>query len=155
MAMYSSQKQSDEGRKGRGDWQTIFDYLIEWGTQSQLLPGISKFGRTALVVRLCNCITPWRSHRLISYLRIFRYFVEPKSSLPCSQEPSTRPDPEPDESGPYHPILSLRSILLLSYKLRLGFPIGLFSSGFPTETLYAFLFSLCVIHGLPVLQAKL
>jgi hypothetical protein len=28
-------------------------------------------------------------------------------SLPCSQEPSIGPYPEPDESSPYHPILYL------------------------------------------------
>jgi hypothetical protein len=31
--------------------------------------------------------------------------MEPEGSLPRSQGPST--DPEPDESIPYHPILSL------------------------------------------------
>jgi len=31
---------------------------------------------------------------------------------------------------------SCRSILILSYHLRLGLPSGLFPSGFPTETLY-------------------
>jgi hypothetical protein len=39
-----------------------------------------------------------------------------------------------------HPI-SLRSILVLSSYLRLGLPSGLFPSGFPTNILYAFLFS--------------
>ena len=34
-----------------------------------------------------------------------------------------------------HPI-SWRSILMLSIHLRLGFPSGLFPSGFPTKTLY-------------------
>jgi hypothetical protein len=33
--------------------------------------------------------------------------MEPKSSLPCSQEPSNGPYSEPDQSSPYHPILSL------------------------------------------------
>jgi hypothetical protein len=32
--------------------------------------------------------------------------MEPESSLPCSQEPSTGPYPKPDQSSPYHPILS-------------------------------------------------
>jgi hypothetical protein len=33
--------------------------------------------------------------------------MELENSLPYSQEPSTGPYPEPDESSPYHPILSL------------------------------------------------
>jgi hypothetical protein len=37
--------------------------------------------------------------------------------------------------------ISLRSILILSTNLRLGLPSGLFPSGFPTNVLYAFLFS--------------
>jgi hypothetical protein len=32
--------------------------------------------------------------------------MEPEGSLPCSQEPSTGPYPAPDQSNPYHPILS-------------------------------------------------
>jgi hypothetical protein len=32
--------------------------------------------------------------------------MEPKRSLPCWQESSTAPYPEPDQSSPYHPILS-------------------------------------------------
>jgi hypothetical protein len=42
---------------------------------------------------------------------------------------------------PVHTILSsLRSILIFSTHLRLSLPSGLFPSGFPTNTLYAFLF---------------
>jgi hypothetical protein len=32
--------------------------------------------------------------------------MEPEGSLPCSQEPSTGPYPELDQSTPYHSILS-------------------------------------------------
>jgi hypothetical protein len=42
------------------------------------------------------------------------------------------------QSTPSHPI-SLRSILILSYHLRLVLPSGLFPSGFPIKILYAFL----------------
>jgi hypothetical protein len=34
--------------------------------------------------------------------------MEPEGSLPCSQELSTGPDPEPDKSNPHHPLLSLK-----------------------------------------------
>jgi hypothetical protein len=54
--------------------------------------------------------------------------MEPEGSLPCSQEPSTGPCPEPDQSDLYHPILSLRSMLILSSHLRLGLSNGLFPS---------------------------
>jgi hypothetical protein len=33
--------------------------------------------------------------------------MQPESSLPCLQEPSTGPYPEPDQSSPYHLILPL------------------------------------------------
>jgi hypothetical protein len=78
-----------------------------------------------------------RSCQLCSHSRTSQYFMEPKGSLRCSQEPSTGPYPEPDRSSPYH----LRSLLILSTHLRLGLPSGLFPSGVPTNILYAFLFS--------------
>jgi hypothetical protein len=32
--------------------------------------------------------------------------MQPESKLPRSQEPSTGPYPEPDQSSPYHPTLA-------------------------------------------------
>jgi hypothetical protein len=43
--------------------------------------------------------------------------------------------------------ISGRSILILSTHLRLGISNGLFPSGFPTNILYAFLFSPFVLHN--------
>jgi hypothetical protein len=48
-----------------------------------------------------------RSRQLCSYSRSSQHFIEPEVSLPCSQETSTGPYPEPDQSSSYHPILSL------------------------------------------------
>jgi hypothetical protein len=31
--------------------------------------------------------------------------MEPESSLPCSQQPTTGPSPDPDQPSLYHPIL--------------------------------------------------
>jgi hypothetical protein len=66
----------------------------------------------------------------------------PEGSLPCPQEPATRPYPGPTESSP-HPYNLLTHLCL-------GFPSGLFSSGFPTKILYAFLIypmrAMCLFH---------
>jgi hypothetical protein len=48
-----------------------------------------------------------RRCQLCSQSRNSQNFKEPKGSLPCSQEPSTSPYPKPDQSSPYHTILSL------------------------------------------------
>jgi hypothetical protein len=80
-----------------------------------------------------------RSCQLCSHSRTSQHFMEPEGSSQCSQEPSTGPYPEPDQSSPYY--LILRSILILSIHLRLDLPSGLFPSGIPTNILYAFLFS--------------
>jgi hypothetical protein len=48
-----------------------------------------------------------RSRQLRSYSRISQHFMEPEGSVGCSQGPSTSPYPKPDQSSPYHPILSL------------------------------------------------
>jgi hypothetical protein len=46
--------------------------------------------------------------------------------------------------------ISLRSILILSTYLPLGLSSGLFSSGFPSNILYPFLFYPFVLHALPI-----
>jgi hypothetical protein len=63
-----------------------------------------------------------------------QYFMELEGSLQCSQEPSKGPYADEDQSSPYHPILSLlRSILILSFRLRLVLPNGFFLVAFPPK----------------------
>jgi hypothetical protein len=85
-----------------------------------------------LLCRLtCENIAFLRSCQLCSHSKTSQHFKEPEG-----------PYPEPVRSSPYHPILSvLRSILILSTKLHLGFPSGLFLSGFPTNIPHRFCFS--------------
>jgi hypothetical protein len=61
--------------------------------------------------------------------------MEPEGSLPCLQEPFTGPYPKQNEYRPDHHI-SLRSILMLSIHLLLGFLSDLFLSAFPTKKYY-------------------
>jgi hypothetical protein len=55
--------------------------------------------------------------------------MEPEDSILCSQEPSTGPYPEPDESSPYPSTYFSKIPLLLSSHLRLSLANGLFFSG--------------------------
>ena len=66
----------------------------------------------------------------------------PEYSLPHSKLPATCPYTEPARSStiPPHPT-SWRSILILSFDLLQGLPSDLFSSCFPTNTLYTPLLS--------------
>jgi hypothetical protein len=60
-------------------------------------------------------------------------------SLPRLQVPSARPYPELDKSSPCPDPTSWRSILILSFHLRLGLPGGFFPWGFTPKTLYSVL----------------
>jgi hypothetical protein len=61
--------------------------------------------------------------------------MEHEGSLPCSQNHSAGPYPEPDQSSPYHPILSLRSILILSPTYVWVFLVVSFILVFPLNTI--------------------
>jgi hypothetical protein len=66
--------------------------------------------------------------------------MEPEGSY-CVHK-SSPPIPILSQLDPVHTTSSyLRSILILSTNLRLGLPSGLFPSGFPTNIVYAFLYS--------------
>jgi hypothetical protein len=52
----------------------------------------------------------FRSRQLRTYSRTSQVFMQPEGSLSCSQQSSTAPYSEPDQSSPYHPILSLYKI---------------------------------------------
>jgi hypothetical protein len=84
--------------------------------------------------------------------------MEPKGTLLCSQDPTTGPYHEPDESSPHPPTVSVRTILMSSH-LRLGLPSRLFPSGFPTKVLYALPISpmraTCPSHLIPDLITRI
>jgi len=79
----------------------------------------------------------WEANQFSASQEVPPPFVEPEGSLPHSQVPATCPYPEPAQSSLYppHPT-SWSSIFILPFHLCLGLPSGLFSSCFPTKTLY-------------------
>ena len=87
-------------------------------------------------------ITPWR--RVLpekptgpQLLKKFPEFTEPEGSLPHHKSPPTVPIlSQSDPVHAPHPT-SLRSILILFSRLRLGLPSGLRPWGFSTKFLYA------------------
>jgi hypothetical protein len=69
--------------------------------------------------------------------------MEPESSLPCSQEPSSDLYPTPVQSSPYNPIPFLLE------RVYIGLTRDLFPSGIPIKILYS-VFSamraICPVH---------
>jgi hypothetical protein len=61
--------------------------------------------------------------------------MEPEGSLPCSQEPSTGPYPELDQSAHITQFYLSRCILILFTHLRLGHPSDIFPSTNPINIL--------------------
>jgi hypothetical protein len=49
----------------------------------------------------------WKAASHAATQELPNIFKESECSLSCSQDPSTDPYAEPDQSNPYHPILSL------------------------------------------------
>ena len=60
-----------------------------------------------------------RSQQVLSYSRNFPHFIEPEGSSPHSQQLAICSYPEPDRSSPCPHTTFWRSILILSYHLRL------------------------------------
>jgi hypothetical protein len=50
----------------------------------------------------------WEAAILSAIQELPKHFMEPKGSLPCSQESATGACDEPDESSPYYSILSIK-----------------------------------------------
>jgi hypothetical protein len=87
-----------------------------------------------------------RGLQMLGHSIVSQHFVEPESTLPYSQELSTCPYLEPDQSSPHHPIPPLQD----SSHLHLGLPSGLLLSGFLTSNLYASSSQPFVLHALPI-----
>jgi len=87
----------------------------------------------------------WEVNRFSARQIIPRILWNPKVHYYSQKYPPTVPLlSQLDSVQTPHPI-SWRSILMLSFHLRLGLPSGLFPSGFPTKTLYTPLLS--TIHA--------
>jgi hypothetical protein len=78
---------------------------FEWA----LATVIGYFGMHYLILTYLRTelIPSWKAANCAAIQKIPSNFKEPEGSSPCSQEPSTRPYPEPVRSSPYHIILSL------------------------------------------------
>jgi len=76
--------------------------------------------------------------------------MEPKGSLRRSHKPATCPFPEPDQSSPCTQPTSLRSILILSFHLRLGLKVASFPQVSPPESCRHLSSPPYVLHAPPI-----
>jgi hypothetical protein len=83
--------------------------------------------------------SPWDVNSRLPLKRLPTHFMEPKGSLPCLQQSATKLYPRPNTSSP-HPS-NLESLLILYSYSSLRIWSSLFPSGFPNDTLYAFIHS--------------
>jgi hypothetical protein len=79
--------------------------------------------------------------------RRFTIFMEPNGSLTCLQESATKLYPRPNTFSP-HPS-NLKSLLILYSCSSPRIWRSLFPSGFPNNTLYTFIDSICVLRAPP------
>jgi hypothetical protein len=95
--------------------------------------------------------TDWMTplSRVIFEKLICAQLIRIEGLLPRSQKPSTGSYLQPDESNLHslHYFFSFICILILSLCLRFALRSGLFSSDFPTKTLYPFLISPIRVPG--------
>jgi hypothetical protein len=89
----------------------------------------------------------WEATSTLAIQEVPQNFKEPEGALLHSQELSTGPYPEPDESGPYHPILFLQDpFLCYSPTYIYAFLVVSFLMAFPPKS-YMYYSSLCVLHA--------
>jgi hypothetical protein len=92
-----------------GRFHTAAQNMCRQGTGA--LDGLCFGSETAFITVLTNQLTGaelfLRNRQSLNYSRISEHFMRPEMLLPHSQEPSTSPNREPDQSSPYNPILSL------------------------------------------------
>jgi hypothetical protein len=80
---------------------------------------------------------------MLGHSIVSQNFMELEGSIPNSQELSTCSYPGPDQSSQY-------SQILFCTHLRLGLLSGLYLFSFPTNNIYAFLFSPFVLLAPPI-----
>jgi hypothetical protein len=98
----------------RNNWQIRHHIVRHYETKAVIK--MRGFPPSSILVKLytLSCLThsfmvlsPSWEAAYMQLLKNFPAFVEPEGTFKCSQEPSTEPYPEPDQSNPYHHTLSL------------------------------------------------